>query len=374
MANTKLKAWISAARLRTLPLSISGILVGSAFAYLLYHLHNLKAAPFSGICDIAGMTTRPIEFPYFIPILALVTTLGFQILSNFANDYGDGVKGTDNEDRIGPMRAIQSGIICPQEMKRGMIITAILTLISAILLIYVSLGIERLLVSLFFLVLGIAAIWAAIKYTVGDNAYGYRGLGDVFVFIFFGPVSVMGIYYLITKVVDWEMIFPSITIGLLSVAVLNLNNMRDIESDKKAGKNTIVVKMGLAKAKLLHYGFVAVAFVCTIILSINIYHELIEREYSINHNKNIIEFAEKVGAETINVPNSIYDEGLTPELGISLFAFLPLLAFIPLFIHLLKVKKTTSPALLDPELKKVALSTFLFALLCILSVYLVTRQ
>ena len=379
MASTKLKAWISAARLRTLPLSISGILVGSAFAYQRLDYWNAtksflqnKNVEESGLSKLIDAFN--FEFNYIIPILALITTLGFQILSNFANDYGDGVKGTDNEDRIGPMRALQSGIISPKEMKRAMVITAVLTLISAILLIYVSLGIERLLISLFFLVLGIAAIWAAIKYTVGDNAYGYRGLGDVFVFIFFGPVSVMGIYFLITKGLEWFMIFPSITVGLLSVAVLNLNNMRDIESDKKAGKNTIVVKMGLAKAKLVHYGFVVIAFLCAVISTTSTYHESIGQAYSENHNKNINVFAEKIGAEILNVPNSIYDDGFTPELGISLLAFLPLLAFIPLFIHLFKVKKTTSPALLDPELKKVALSTFFFAVLCIISVVVITRH
>ncbi len=350
MANIKLKAWISAARLRTLPLSISGILVGSAFAFSKVFnwrssLEYLRKSSVEETGVVNYLQSIDFNLNYTIPILALITTLGFQVLSNFANDYGDGVKGTDNEDRIGPMRAIQSGIISPKEMKRGMVITAILTLISAILLIYVSLGLDKLLVSLFFLVLGIAAIWAAIKYTVGDNAYGYRGLGDVFVFIFFGPVSVMGIYYLITKIVNWEMIFPSITIGLLSVAVLNLNNMRDIESDKKAGKNTIVVKMGLAKAKLLHYGFVVVAFVCGVISVLALFVSAMET--SIYNNEEIFYFG-------------------------NYFTFFPILAFIPLFIHLIKVKKTKSPALLDPELKKVALSTFLFALLSIISVYLIT--
>lgn len=335
MANTKLKAWISAARLRTLPLSISGILVGSAYAYLTIHFLNFKHNSDGINCYLCPFY----YFDFIIPILALFTTLGFQILSNFANDYGDGVKGTDNEDRIGPMRAIQSGIISPQEMKRGIIITAILTLISAILLIYVSLGLDKLLVSLFFLVLGIAAIWAAIKYTVGDNAYGYRGLGDVFVFIFFGPVSVMGIYYLITKGLEWYLIFPSITIGLLSVAVLNLNNMRDIESDKKAGKNTIVVKMGLDASKMLHYLLIVLSFLCTYVFL----------------------WSTKFDAFDFDGNNDLH-----------ILFYIPLLAFIPLFIHLFKVKRTTSPALLDPELKKVALSTFLFALLCILSVYLIT--
>lgn len=354
---SKLKAWISAARLRTLPLSISGILVGSAYAYwglyqgklaqsILENLqkeqayHQLSNNLRNEVSEVLDMYLS--DFNFLIPILALITTLGFQVLSNFANDYGDGVKGTDNENRIGPMRALQSGIISPKEMKRAMVITAILSLISAVLLIYVSLGLDKLIISLFFLVLGIAAIWAAIKYTVGDNAYGYRGLGDVFVFIFFGPVSVMGVYYLITKVINWEMIFPSITIGLLSVAVLNLNNMRDVESDKKAGKNTLVVKMGFVKAKLLHYGFVIVAFLCALRVTANLHY-----------------------SQLSFVP-------MGSVKGTDYIIFLPLLAFIPLFVHVLQVKKTIAPALLDPELKKVALSTFLFAILCVLSVWILT--
>lgn len=337
--STKFKAWISAARLRTLPLSISGILVGSAYAYLrVSHLEYLKTSNVLGVFSFA-IEDFVSDFNFLIPILALITTLGFQVLSNFANDYGDGVKGTDNEDRVGPMRALQSGIILAHEMKRAMIITAVLTFISAIALIYVSLGLERLLISLFFLVLGIAAIWAAIKYTVGDNAYGYRGLGDVFVFIFFGPVSVMGIFYLITKAVDWNMILPSITIGLLSVAVLNLNNMRDIESDKKAGKNTIVVKMGLMKAKLFHYSLITIALVTASLFFITLYY------------------------------TEVMDENMTQP---SLLMFLPLLAFLPLFLHLKVVELNKAPALLDPELKKVALSTFAFAVLSVLSVWMVS--
>ncbi|WP_405369095.1 1,4-dihydroxy-2-naphthoate octaprenyltransferase [Nonlabens sp. Asnod2-A12] len=379
MASTKLKAWISAARLRTLPLSISGILVGSTFAYL--NSSYLKAMgkwlinssnENSGISRLANVFEYSFNFNFYIPILALITTLGFQVLSNFANDYGDGVKGTDNEDRIGPMRALQSGIISPKEMKRAMVITAVLTLISAIALIYVSLGIDKLLISLFFLVLGIAAIWAAIKYTVGDNAYGYRGLGDVFVFIFFGPVSVMGIYFLITKGLEWIMIFPSITVGLLSVAVLNLNNMRDIESDKKAGKNTIVVKMGLAKAKLVHYGFVVIAFLCAVFATTNTYFFQVYLKYQLHETNRINSLIGK-NANQIEY-NWFSITNYNPEFGITLIAFLPLLAFIPLFIHLFKVKRTESPALLDPELKKVALSTFFFAVLCIISVAVITRH
>lgn len=338
---SKLKAWISAARLRTLPLSISGILVGSALAYLYLEYSFKKSIMLhQGENIIDSIIDLKTGFNIWTPILALITTLGFQILSNFANDYGDGVKGTDNEDRIGPMRALQSGVIKPLEMKRAMVITAILTLISAVALIYVSLGLDRLLISLFFLGLGITAIWAAIKYTVGDNAYGYRGLGDVFVFVFFGPVSVMGIFYLITKTVILSVLLPSITVGLLSVAVLNLNNMRDLESDRKAGKHTIVVKMGLTKSKLLHYIVITIAFVSTCLFFIIRY----------------------------------YDEYLNRQIENPNFTiFLPILAFIPLFLHVFKVERTTNPSELDPELKKVALSTFLFAILMIVSVAILTN-
>jgi len=157
---SKTAAWISAARLRTLPLSISGILVGTALAL------------------------PSDQFDISIFWLAIATTLGLQILSNFANDYGDGVKGTDNDERIGPMRALQSGVISDKEMKKGIILTAIITAILALSLIYISFGKENFFLSLLFMGLGASAIIAAIKYTVGDSAYGYKGLGDIFVFLF----------------------------------------------------------------------------------------------------------------------------------------------------------------------------------------------
>ncbi len=327
---TKKEAWISAARPRTLPLSISGILMGSAYAY--YDIASAKANHTTTL--IASSEVSPPAFNWWIPALALITTLGFQILSNFANDYGDGVKGTDNEDRVGPMRAIQSGIIKPSELKRVIALTALLTLIAAIGLILISLGLEQVIISLLFLGLGMSAIWAAIKYTVGDNAYGYRGLGDVFVFIFFGPVSVLGVYYLITRQVDLWLIFPAISVGLLSVAVLNLNNMRDIESDKKSNKNTIPVQLGLVRSKKLHYLYI----VCSgMALFIYITHTLLQMD----------------------------------PVSLSRFVnYLPMLAFIPLIIHVNRVRKTESAALLDPELKKVALSTFLMALLIVVSAFI----
>ncbi len=216
-----MKHWIEAARVRTLPLSISGILVGSFYAMS------------QGI------------FNWKIVILALSTTLGLQILSNFANDYGDGMKGTDNEDRVGPKRAIQSGAITPGAMRYAIFITAFLTLVSAMLLIYFSFKGKYLMYSIIFFVLGILAIASAIRYTVGKNPYGYRGYGDVFVFTFFGIVSTFGIYFMFSKQMDWLLLLPATAIGFLSVGVLNLNNMRDEESDRKSGKNTIVVKNGV---------------------------------------------------------------------------------------------------------------------------------
>lgn len=295
---TNIKAWVQAARLRTLPLSVSGILVGSFYAFSQGYVN------------------------YSILVLSLVTTLGLQVLSNFANDYGDGVKGTDNETRIGPQRAIQSGAITAPAMKKGIIITAALTLISAVSLIYTAFGKENFIYSVFFFLLGLAAIAAAIKYTVGAGAYGYRGLGDVFVFVFFGPVSVIGCYFLYTKHVNNLIVLPAIAIGLLSVAVLNLNNMRDIVSDAASGKNTLVVKMGAQKAKLYHFSVIGTALTTIIVFAV--------------------------------------------LSGFSAMQYLFLIAYIPFVIHLKTVANNRIPRDLDPELKKVALGTFFISvLLCI---------
>ncbi|WP_106793008.1 1,4-dihydroxy-2-naphthoate octaprenyltransferase [Aquimarina sp. Aq78] len=291
---TKFKAWISAARLRTLPLSVSGIVVGSALGYINFLGTNIFW-------------------------LAIATTLGLQILSNFANDYGDGVKGTDNEDRVGPQRALQSGAISKKEMYKGIVLTALITLGVAIALIYVSFGKENFFYSVFFFILGLTAIAAAIKYTMGSSAYGYRGLGDLFVFIFFGLVSVVGCYFLFAKKLDILVFLPAITIGLLSATVLNLNNMRDYHSDKKAGKNTLVVKLGINRARTYHFTLLIIAM-----LSMLVY---------------------------------LYATYKTP------INFLFLIAYIPLLIHIRKVAKTSNSELLDPELKKIALTTFLLSIL-----------
>jgi|25_taG_2_1085351.scaffolds.fasta_scaffold13795_2 1,4-dihydroxy-2-naphthoate octaprenyltransferase len=291
----KINSWISAARLRTLPLSISGIIVGTTIAVS------------EGVFNI------------IIFSLALATTLGLQVLSNFANDYGDGVKGTDNEDRVGPQRALQSGLITQKEMLQGIIITAIVTLLFAILLIYVAFGRENLGYALFFFLLGIAAIAAAIKYTVGKSAYGYRGLGDVFVFIFFGLVAVYGSYFLYAHQWNWLVLLPAFSIGFLSMGVLNLNNMRDRASDEKAGKITLVVKLGAKRAKNYHYALILGAILCLVLFTV-------------------------LNLESIND-----------------FLYLP--AFIPLILHLKRVVENENATLLDPELKVLALSTFATAVL-----------
>jgi 1,4-dihydroxy-2-naphthoate octaprenyltransferase len=299
-----MKHWIQAARLRTLPLSVSGIIVGSMYA--LAHPTNKILTPTE-------------VFNWRIFGLALLTTLGLQILSNFANDYGDGMKGTDNEDRVGPKRAIQSGAISPEAMKRAIFLTASLTLISAMLLIYYAFRDTNIGYSLFYLVLGVLAIASAIRYTVGNTAYGYRGYGDLFVFVFFGLVSTLGVNFLYSKQLSFDLFLPATAIGLLSVGVLNLNNMRDEESDRKSKKNTMVVKMGGAKAKKYHYFLIVSAMVLVLMFAI------------------IDEFH--------------FDQ------------YLFLLAYIPLTKHLITVYKNQEPRALDVELKKLALSTFALSIL-----------
>lgn len=299
-----MKHWIQAARLRTLPLSVSGIIVGSMYAL---------AHPTDAILT-------PTEvFNWKIFGFAILTTLGLQVLSNFANDYGDGIKGTDNKDRVGPQRAIQSGVISPQAMKRAIIITSVLTLCSAIILIFYAFRYTNLGLSLFYLILGILAIASAIRYTVGNTAYGYRGYGDVFVFIFFGLVSTLGVNFLYSKQLDYDLFLPAIAIGLLSVAVLNLNNMRDEESDRKVNKNTLVVKIGGANAKKYHYFLVITAMVLVLVFAM--------------------------------IDDFHFDQ------------YLFVVAYIPLIKHLVTVYKNDNPKALDPELKKVALSTFALSVL-----------
>ncbi len=289
-----MKKWIEAARLRTLPLSLAGIIL-AGFIAASYH-----------------------RFDWVIFILSVLTAVLFQILSNFANDYGDGVKGTDNIDRIGPQRALQSGAISAQQMKKAIWVTGFLSFVSALVLILYSFGFEKAGFIFIYLLLGLAAIIAAIKYTVGQKAYGYMGLGDVFVLVFFGVVAVMGGVFLYTKHLDWTLLYPALSIGFLSMAVLNLNNMRDLSSDTKARKLTIPVKLGLENAKKYHILLISFPFFFT-------------QAYIFHHYHN-------------------------------LWPWLFMLPYLFLFIHLMRVIQTNNPKDFDPELKKVAIFTLLYAI------------
>ena len=291
----RLKTWISAFRLRTLPLSISGAVVGSSYAY------------FSGFFDI------------LIFIFIILTTLSFQILSNLANDYGDGIKGTDNNSRIGPERALQSGAISPKQMKNAIIINAILSAILALLLTYMAFGVSQLFNSLIFIVLGAISIYAAITYTVGKSAYGYRALGDLMVFLFFGWLSVMGTYFLFAKDLDSMLLIPATAIGCLSTAVLNLNNMRDLETDLKSNKITLAGYLGMKSSKIYHFALILSAIVLMLIF-----------QFSISYSK---------------------------------IMYLSWIAFLPLLFHLKAVFFIKNPKDFDSHLKRVALSTFVLALL-----------
>jgi 1,4-dihydroxy-2-naphthoate polyprenyltransferase len=215
--------WLSAFRLRTLPLALSCIGMGGFLA--------AAAGKFNGL----------------IFFLCCLTTIFLQVLSNLANDYGDSINGADHAERKGPQRAVQSGAISAEQMKKGVIVFIFLCLLSGISLLLISFGWDWNAL-LFFFLLGLLSIIAAIAYTVGKKPYGYIGLGDISVLIFFGLVGVMGSLYLFTKSVSWPDVLPSLSCGLFSIAVLNINNIRDIESDRKAGKFSIPVRIGKEKA------------------------------------------------------------------------------------------------------------------------------
>jgi len=228
--STKKEAWLHAVRLRTLPLALASIFAGS-----------FLAAWQDG-------------FRWEILLLASLTTIFLQILSNLSNDYGDTVHGADSDDRQGPIRAVQSGLISLAEMKRAMYLFAFLSLVSGLILLF--LAVQDWTLFAVFLGLGLAAIWAAISYTSGSNPYGYAGLGDLSVFLFFGLLGVLGTYFLHTLSFEPQSVYIGLSLGLFSTAVLNINNIRDIESDQKAGKRSIPVRIGREKAVSYHWGLI----------------------------------------------------------------------------------------------------------------------
>ena len=287
-----LKTWLRAARLRTLPLSFSGILIGSSFAL-----------------------SSNFDFDIFSSCL-LITVL-FQIISNFANDLGDAVKGVDDETRIGPERAIQSGMITKAQMKNAIIILSVLALIVVLQLLFrIDLSRNELLI---FSALGIMSIWAAIAYTIGKNPYGYRALGDLMVFLFFGLLAVNGTYYLYARSVVLEVVLIASAIGALAVAVLNLNNMRDREDDTLKNKKTMAVILGAEKAKRYH----------TAVLLISVL---------------------------------LFAAGI--DLSGYYWYLLGLLPLLRLVGHLKRVWQIENAREFDPELKVIALSSFMTSLLC----------
>lgn len=296
MLQTNIKSWIYAARLRTLPLSLSGIFISTLIAYSRGHKHTL------------------------VFIMACSTTLLLQILANFANDYGDGIKGTDNRFRIGPKRAVQSGRISPFSMKMALFFFGALSFLSAMFLIYFSFKTYLAPASIFFILAMLFCLFAAIKYTIGKKAYGYKGQGDLYVFLFFGLMSVQGSYFLYTHQFAWDVLLLSSAIGFLSVAVLNLNNMRDIYSDHKSAKYTFVVRIGLDRAKIYHLFLVSLPFLLGSFFVV------------LNCHK-------------------------------PLYRWTFLILIIPIFFHVKKVFSIKDLKKFDPELKKIALITLLYALI-----------
>tara|TARA_A100000171_G_scaffold42407_1_gene43802 strand:+ start:973 stop:1866 length:894 start_codon:yes stop_codon:yes gene_type:complete len=231
-----MKHWVKAFRLRTLPLALASIGMGAFLA------------------AAAG------KFNSGVFALCALTTILLQVLSNLANDYGDSVHGADGARRTGPSRAVQSGVISLKAMRNAIILFSALSLLSGIGLIYLAFGWSPQVFG-FFLGLGVLAILAAITYTAGYKPYGYMGLGDISVLIFFGLVGVMGSAYLYEQELKWEYLLPAISTGLFSVGVLNVNNIRDIESDKEAGKISIPVRIGRTKAVVYHWFLLGTGFV-----------------------------------------------------------------------------------------------------------------
>lgn len=296
-----MKHWIGAFRLRTLPLAVSSILVGSGLAAYYGNVHWSVLVP------------------------ALITAILLQVLSNLANDLGDHLHGTDNEHRQGPQRSVQSGAISPAAMRRAMVICGLLAFASGIALVVHALGSS--LGTLIFIALGLLAIAAAVKYTYGRSPYGYAGLGDISVFLFFGLVGVLGTFYLHTGTFHPMLLFPAASFGLLSAGVLNVNNMRDIRNDKASGKITLAVRLGLDRAKGYHGLLIVGGLLGLIVFTAVEFRAMPQWAFLIT----------------------------TPALA----------------AHLRTVLATHDPAALDPQLKKLALGTFATAVVFSMGIWMV---
>lgn len=289
-----MKKWLEAFRLRTLPLALASIGMG---AFL---------AASSGFFD------------WSIFGLCALTTVFLQVLSNLANDYGDSIHGADSADRTGPQRAVQSGAISQKAMLAAIIIFSVLSLAAGIGLILQAFGgIGK--SFWYFLVLGGLSILAAITYTAGRKPYGYAGLGDISVLIFFGFVAVLGSAYLYEQKLEWTYILPALSVGLFSVGVLNVNNIRDIASDQKAGKKSIPVRLGRTAAVKYHLFIISSGLISAAVYNLLMHQSVLQWLFVLT---------------------------------------------IPLFIQNMKaVKMKEASQEIDPYLKQLALSTLLFVLL-----------
>lgn len=235
--------WIGAMRPRTLPLALACIGMG---AFLTAHTGAFRAEVFA---------------------LSALTTIFLQVLSNLANDYGDSLHGADSDEREGPSRAVQSGAISSVAMRRAIATFVLLSLASGITLLYLSFGWDWQNFAVFF-GLGLLSIVAAITYTASKKPYGYVGLGDLSVVVFFGLVAVMGSTYLYTTALEWSFLLPALSCGFFATGVLNVNNIRDIESDQKAGKRSIPVRIGRKAAVVYHVLLLVSGLVCAVVFSV----------------------------------------------------------------------------------------------------------
>lgn len=286
-------AWLRAMRLRTLPLALASTLTGSFLAMEQEH------------------------FSVPVILLTVITTVLLQVNSNLANDYGDFQHGTDNDTRIGPRRALQSGAITPAAMRKAIILFSGLAFTAGAVLLYIA--VIPLLIKVLLLLLGVAAIYASITYTAGAKPYGYRGLGDLSVLVFFGVIGVTGAFYLQTGYLDMAVLLPALSIGCFSAGVLNVNNTRDMEGDAKSGKITLAVRLGPLAARRYH----------VLLLTAGMFMLLI---FAFLRFENPVQW-------------------------------LFLLAYPLLLLNAVKVYRTAEAARLDPMLKQLALSTFLLSLL-----------
>ena len=307
-----LKAWVKAGRPRTLPLAITCVLIGASISLSDSYL------PTNGFPDS--------KF-YIVLGLTLLTVICLQVLANFANDYGDFKKGTDGPERLD--RAMASGEISENEMKYALIATSMTAFILGCSAVFFAFDFDfsKSAVTLFFITLGCGSIYAALRYTMWSGSYGYKGLGDIVVLLFFGYIGVLGVAYMLSGGFSFYWLLPATFSGLMSVSVLNLNNLRDCENDAKSGKNTIVVKLGFKNAKLYHATLLIVSWTVMFPFLFGI-HDL-----------------------------PVWKGGL----------WYVLIALIQLK-HLVFVMKTTKPELLDPELKKISLTAFVVALFMFLTV------